>query len=62
MELDGTAIGTSPVRMLVKAGKHTVTFKKQDFQTWQQTFTVAAHDIKVAAYMEQVRYRVTFNH
>jgi opacity protein-like surface antigen len=62
IELDGTRVGTTPVRILVPAGQHTVVIRKQDFQTWQQTFQVTSRDVKVAAYMEQIRYRVTFDH
>jgi PEGA domain len=62
IELDGRYIGSTPSRIIVPAGEHTVTIRKQDFRTWQETVKVASRNVRVTAYLEQVRVRVQFDH
>ena len=62
IELDGEHIGNTPSTTTVQAGEHTITIRKQNFQTWQQTVEVTSGNVRVEAYMERVRYTVHFNH
>jgi opacity protein-like surface antigen len=62
IELDGNYIGSTPSTITVPAGDHTVTIRKRDFRTWQETVKVASRNVRVAAYLEQVRVRVQFDH
>src|SRR5271157_3623953 len=62
IELDGNYIGSTPSTILVPVGEHTVTIRKQDFRTWQETFQVTSRNVRVAADMERVSVTVHFNH
>jgi hypothetical protein len=55
IEVDGKYIGSTPSTVTVQSGEHAITMRKQDFGTWQKTIKVTSGNLKVAAYMEQVR-------
>jgi hypothetical protein len=60
--VDGGYVGKTPFSRKVTPGEHTITIRKQDFQTWQKTIKVTSRNVKVTAYMEQVRYTIHFDH
>ena len=60
--VDGGYVGKTPSSRKVTPGEHTITIRKQDFQTWQRTIKVTSRNVRVEAYLEQVRYTIHFDH
>jgi hypothetical protein len=54
IDLDGKYVGVTPLTITIPPGLHAVTIRKQDFSTWQKTFTATSGITKVEAYLEQV--------
>ena len=61
VEIDGKYVGSTFSTIAVAPGEHVVTIRKQDFATWQKTITVTSGNVRVAAYLDQVRATVTFH-
>ncbi|MGB8885179.1 MAG: PEGA domain-containing protein [Candidatus Korobacteraceae bacterium] len=62
VEVDGAYVGSTFSMIAIPPGEHTITIRKHDFATWQRTIRVTAGNVRVAAYLEQVRYTVHFDH
>jgi hypothetical protein len=60
IELDGKYIGITPSTITVPAGQHSITIRKKGCTTWLKMIKVTSENVRVAAYMEEVRF--TFNH
>ncbi len=61
VEVDGEYVGSTYSTIALTPGEHTITIRKQDFATWQRTIRVTAGNVRVAAYLEQVRATVNFH-
>jgi hypothetical protein len=61
VEVDGEYVGSTYSTIALSPGEHTITIRKQDFGTWQRTIRVTAGNVRVAAYLEQVRATVNFH-
>jgi hypothetical protein len=61
VEVDGEYVGSTYSTIALTPGEHTITIRKQDFGTWQRTIRVTAGNVRVAAYLEQVRATVNFH-
>jgi hypothetical protein len=61
LEVDGEYVGSTFSTIAMPPGQHTIIIRKKDFATWQRTIRVTSGNIRVAAYMEQVRYTVHFD-
>ena len=61
VEVDGEYVGSTYSTIALSPGEHTITIRKQDFSTWQRTIRVTAGNVRVAAYLEQVRATVNFH-
>jgi hypothetical protein len=54
INLDGKYVGNTPLTITIPPGLHVVTIRKQDFSSWQKTFTATSGNMKIEAYLEQV--------
>jgi hypothetical protein len=61
VEIDGEYSGSTFSTIALLPGQHTITIRKKDFATWQRTIKVTSGNVRVAAYLEQVRATVTFH-
>jgi opacity protein-like surface antigen len=61
VEVDGEYVGSTFSTIALLPGQHTITIRKKDFATWQRTIKVTSGNVRVAAYLEQVRATVTFH-
>ncbi len=53
ISLDGMTVGKTPHSLVVPAGQHMITLRKQDFATWERQVQVDADKRRVVAYLEQ---------
>ncbi len=61
VEIDGQYVGSTFSTLAIPAGEHTITIRMKDFATWQRTIQLSSGNVRVAAYLEQVRATVTFH-
>lgn len=61
VEVDGQYVGSTFSTIAIPPGEHVITIRKPDFATWQRTIRVTGGNVRVAAYLEQVRATVTFH-
>jgi hypothetical protein len=60
VEVDGQYVGSTASTIPLTPGEHTIAIRMKDFAPWQKTISVTAGNVRVAAYLEQVRATVTF--
>jgi len=61
VEVDGQYVGSTFSTIAIPAGEHTITVRMKDFATWQRTIKITSGNVRVAAYLEQVRATITFH-
>jgi len=54
IEIDGRAVGKTPMATPVPIGQHIFTIRRKDFRTWQKTVNVASERARVDAQLQQV--------
>jgi hypothetical protein len=60
--VDGSMVGSTPSSISLSPGEHIITISKQDFRTYERTMTVKAGHPVVAAYLQQVKTTIQFDH
>lgn len=53
IEVDGNFVGSTPSKVDVTPGSHTITVKKKGYQSWTRTMNVSGTGAKVDADLEQ---------
>jgi len=61
VEVDGQYVGSTSSTIPLSPGEHTITIRMKDFVTWQRTIRLTSGNVRVAAYLEQVRATITFH-
>ncbi len=62
IRVDGSMVGSTPSSISLSLGEHIITISKQDFRTYERTMTVKAGHPVVAAYLQQVKTTIQFDH
>jgi hypothetical protein len=60
VEVDGQYVGSTYSTIAIAPGEHTITVRKENYGTWQRAIHITAGNVRVAAYLEQVKAIVTF--
>src|ERR1039457_5492466 len=55
-------VGSTPSSISVSLGEHIIRISKQDFRTYERTMKVTAGHPVVAAYLEQLKVSIQFDH
>lgn len=53
IEVDGNFVGSTPSKVDVTAGSHSISVKKKGYQTWTRTMNVAGTGAKISAELDQ---------
>jgi hypothetical protein len=61
VEVDGQYVGSTFSTIAIPRGEHTITVRMKDFAPWQRTIKITSGNVRVAAYLEQVRATITFH-
>ncbi len=61
VEVDGEYVGSTFSTISLPPGEHIITVRKENFAPWQRTIYVTSGNVRVAAYLEQVKAIVTFH-
>jgi hypothetical protein len=62
ISVDGSMVGSTPSSISMSLGEHIIRISKQDFRTYERTMKVTAGHPVVAAYLEQLKATIQFDH